>query len=156
RLLADHDLGAAPLQRQCGGEAADAAADDADARCPGHARALPSLQVASSMAKSVARSKRAGADRPAAPDRHAGEAADPGLRFGSHHTMRAPQQENSMPSRRMRIAFALALALAPIPQASAQQKSIVVSSTTSTTDSGLFGHILPLFKQKTGIDVKVL
>jgi tungstate transport system substrate-binding protein len=38
----------------------------------------------------------------------------------------------------------------------AQDKSIVVSSTTSTTDSGLFNHILPLFKNKTGIDVKVV
>jgi tungstate transport system substrate-binding protein len=38
----------------------------------------------------------------------------------------------------------------------AQDKSIVVASTTSTQDSGLFGHILPLFKQKTGIDVKVV
>jgi tungstate transport system substrate-binding protein len=39
---------------------------------------------------------------------------------------------------------------------SAQEKSIVVASTTSTQDSGLFGHLLPLFKQKTGIDVKVI
>ncbi|HYC16579.1 MAG TPA: extracellular solute-binding protein [Pseudolabrys sp.] len=38
----------------------------------------------------------------------------------------------------------------------AQDKSIVVSSTTSTQDSGLFSYILPLFKQKTGIDVKVV
>jgi len=38
----------------------------------------------------------------------------------------------------------------------AQDKSIVVSSTTSTQDSGLFGYILPLFKEKTGIDVKVI
>jgi tungstate transport system substrate-binding protein len=38
----------------------------------------------------------------------------------------------------------------------AQDKSIVVSSTTSTQDSGLFGYILPLFKQKTGIEVKVV
>ncbi len=38
----------------------------------------------------------------------------------------------------------------------AQGKSIVVASTTSTQDSGLFGHILPLFKAKTGIDVKVV
>ena len=35
-------------------------------------------------------------------------------------------------------------------------KSIVVASTTSTRDSGLFAHILPLFKQKTGISVKVI
>lgn len=39
---------------------------------------------------------------------------------------------------------------------SAQDKSIVVASTTSTQDSGLFGYILPLFKAKTGIDVKVI
>src|SRR3982750_2196670 len=38
----------------------------------------------------------------------------------------------------------------------AQDKSIVMASTTSTQDSGLFGHILPLFKSKTGIDVKVV
>ncbi len=40
--------------------------------------------------------------------------------------------------------------------AAAQDKSIVVASTTSTQDSGLFGHILPMFKAKTGIDVKVV
>ena len=39
---------------------------------------------------------------------------------------------------------------------SAQDKSIVVASTTSTQDSGLFGHILPMFKAKTDIDVKVI
>src|SRR6516165_7252355 len=37
-----------------------------------------------------------------------------------------------------------------------QDRSIVIASTTSTEDSGLFGHILPLFKEKTGIDVKVI
>jgi tungstate transport system substrate-binding protein len=41
-------------------------------------------------------------------------------------------------------------------QAIAQDKSIVVASTTSTQDSGLFGYLLPIFKQKTGIDVKVV
>lgn len=40
--------------------------------------------------------------------------------------------------------------------AGAQEKSIVVASTTSTQDSGLFGYLLPIFKQKTGIDVKVV
>jgi tungstate transport system substrate-binding protein len=40
--------------------------------------------------------------------------------------------------------------------AEAQEKSIVVASTTSTQDSGLFGHILPKFKARTGIDVKVV
>lgn len=38
----------------------------------------------------------------------------------------------------------------------AAEPSIVVASTTSTQDSGLFGHILPLFRAKTGIDVKVV
>jgi tungstate transport system substrate-binding protein len=37
-----------------------------------------------------------------------------------------------------------------------QDRSIIVASTTSTEDSGLFGYILPLFKAKTGIDVKVV
>jgi tungstate transport system substrate-binding protein len=41
-------------------------------------------------------------------------------------------------------------------QGKSHDKSIVVSSTTSTGDSGLFGHILPLFKAKTGIEVKVV
>jgi len=36
-----------------------------------------------------------------------------------------------------------------------QDKSIVLASTTSPQNSGLFGHILPMFKAKTGIDVKV-
>ena len=38
----------------------------------------------------------------------------------------------------------------------AQEKSIVVSSTTSTEQSGLFEYILPIFKMKTGITVKVV
>ena len=54
------------------------------------------------------------------------------------------------------LSFVIAFALAQISLASAQDKSIVVASTTSTQDSGLFGHILPLFKAKTGIDVKVV
>jgi tungstate transport system substrate-binding protein len=43
-----------------------------------------------------------------------------------------------------------------IVAAGAEDRSIVVASTTSTQDSGLFEHILPLFKAKTGIEVKVL
>ena len=37
-----------------------------------------------------------------------------------------------------------------------QEKSIIVSSTTSTEQSGLFEYILPIFKMKTGITVKVV
>ena len=61
-----------------------------------------------------------------------------------------------MQTRRRLTAWVAAAMLAAISGAAAQDKSIVVSSTTSTTDSGLFGHILPLFKAKTGIDVKVV
>ncbi|MDI1262732.1 MAG: extracellular solute-binding protein [bacterium] len=57
-------------------------------------------------------------------------------------------------TRRLLIAAAASLALSG--NASAQEKSIVVASTTSTQDSGLFGFILPMFKAKTGIDVKVV
>jgi tungstate transport system substrate-binding protein len=38
----------------------------------------------------------------------------------------------------------------------AQEKFIVVASTTSTEQSGLFGHILPAFQKKTGIQVRVV
>jgi tungstate transport system substrate-binding protein len=50
----------------------------------------------------------------------------------------------------------LTIAVSLSLSALAQDKSIVVASTTSTQDSGLFGYLLPLVKQKTGIEVKVL
>src|SRR6476659_1605658 len=59
-----------------------------------------------------------------------------------------------MLTRRLIIVLAAVAAFAT--PSVAQDKSIVVSSTTSTQDSGLFGHILPLFKAKTGIDVRVV
>jgi tungstate transport system substrate-binding protein len=59
-----------------------------------------------------------------------------------------------MLTRRLVIAAAAGLAFGSC--AYAQDKSIVVASTTSTQDSGLFGHILPMFKARTGIDVKVV
>jgi tungstate transport system substrate-binding protein len=39
---------------------------------------------------------------------------------------------------------------------SAQAQSIVVASTTSTEQSGLFAYLLPAFKQASGLDVKVV
>src|SRR5215467_6300600 len=60
-----------------------------------------------------------------------------------------------MPIRPLTILGALVVLLALSP-ARAQEKSIVVASTTSPQDSGLFGHILPIFKAKTGIDVRVM
>jgi tungstate transport system substrate-binding protein len=50
-------------------------------------------------------------------------------------------------------AYALLLLASPAP---AQTQSIVVASTTSTQDSGLFGHILPLFKAAIGTEVRVV
>ena len=38
----------------------------------------------------------------------------------------------------------------------AQERSIVVASTTSTQDSGLFEYLLPLYRQQTGVVVKVI
>jgi tungstate transport system substrate-binding protein len=59
-------------------------------------------------------------------------------------------------NRRSLFALALAAAAACVLPARAQDKSIVVASTTSTEQSGLFGHILPMFTKKTGIAVKVV
>src|SRR5262245_24835390 len=54
--------------------------------------------------------------------------------------------------RRLLLLATLAVAL----PAGAQEKFIVVASTTSTEQSGLFGHILPVFQKKTGIQVRVV
>jgi tungstate transport system substrate-binding protein len=57
------------------------------------------------------------------------------------------------------LSFAFAILLGTIAHfvpASAEDRSIVVASTTSTQDSGLFGYLLPIFKAKTGIEVKVI
>ncbi len=51
---------------------------------------------------------------------------------------------------------ALLCTLLASPLAWAQSPSIVVSSTTSTEQSGLFAHLLPTFKKASGIDVKVV
>jgi tungstate transport system substrate-binding protein len=40
--------------------------------------------------------------------------------------------------------------------AMAQERSITVASTTSTEQSGLFGHILPIFTREAGIAVRVV
>src|SRR6476469_8223721 len=58
-------------------------------------------------------------------------------------------------NRRIVIAAALAAFVAATP-VQAQDKSIVVASTTSTQDSGLFDYLLPLYIQETGVTVKVV
>ena len=48
-------------------------------------------------------------------------------------------------------------AIGPVQaQAQAPASAIVMASTTSTEQSGLFGHLLPAFKLATGIDVRVV
>jgi tungstate transport system substrate-binding protein len=54
-----------------------------------------------------------------------------------------------------RILLALLFALAG-GCAQAQERFIVVASTTSTEQSGLFGAVLPLFEKETGIKVRVV
>jgi tungstate transport system substrate-binding protein len=53
------------------------------------------------------------------------------------------------------LAFLLALALLQRPAAGGEE-FITVASTTSTEQSGLFGHLLPLFTGRTGIAVRVV
>jgi tungstate transport system substrate-binding protein len=54
--------------------------------------------------------------------------------------------------RRLLLLAALAAALPAL----AQDKFIVVASTTSTEQSGLFGYLLPIFQKKAGIQVRVV
>jgi tungstate transport system substrate-binding protein len=55
-----------------------------------------------------------------------------------------------------RFVAAALVALATALPAMAQERFITLSSTTSTEQSGLFGHLLPAFKAATGIDVRVV
>lgn len=54
-------------------------------------------------------------------------------------------------TRRLFVCAVLALSAAGV-----QAQSIVMSSTTSTEQSGLFAHLLPAFKKASGLDVKVV
>jgi tungstate transport system substrate-binding protein len=53
-------------------------------------------------------------------------------------------------------ALTLGVAIAATTPAQAEDKSIIVQSTTSTQNSGLFDHILPMFEKATGIKVNVV
>jgi tungstate transport system substrate-binding protein len=55
-----------------------------------------------------------------------------------------------------RIFLALVCLMAAGTSAAAQERFITVASTTSTEQSGLFGYLLPLFAQRTGISVRVV
>lgn len=55
-----------------------------------------------------------------------------------------------------RLTLVAALGTALLASAGAMAQSIVVASTTSTEQSGLFSYLLPEFKKVSGIDVKVV
>jgi tungstate transport system substrate-binding protein len=54
---------------------------------------------------------------------------------------------------KLKLLFTMALCIA---YGAAGAESITLASTTSTEQSGLFAHLLPLFKQASGVDVKVV
>ena len=66
-----------------------------------------------------------------------------------------PSADPEPSARRLSPFFFLAASLLGF-SAPAQEKFIVMASTTSTEQSGLFAHLLPAFKQATGIDVRVV
>jgi tungstate transport system substrate-binding protein len=59
-------------------------------------------------------------------------------------------------NRRVILVALIAAAAALAAPAQGQEKFIIVASTTSTEQSGLFGFILPIFQKSTGIAVRVV
>ena len=66
------------------------------------------------------------------------------------------QFKNIKPFRPLPHVLCALAAILLIAPATVQAQSIVVASTTSTEQSGLFAHLLPEFKKSTGLDVKVV
>ena len=58
-----------------------------------------------------------------------------------------------MPARLLTAALALLCLAAP---AAAQSKVVILSTTTSTQDSGLLDVLVPMFEQQTGYTVKTI
>ncbi|TMJ15584.1 MAG: tungsten ABC transporter substrate-binding protein [Alphaproteobacteria bacterium] len=73
-----------------------------------------------------------------------------GMRAQARDAVRA----TDVKSRRFWFAAVAALLISGV--AFAQDRSIVVASTTSTEQSGLFGFLLPKFTERTGIQIKVV
>jgi tungstate transport system substrate-binding protein len=63
---------------------------------------------------------------------------------------------SAMKLRALIPAFAVTLLIVLAPLARAEDRFILLQSTTSPRDSGLYNHLLPMFKAKTGIDVRVV
>src|SRR5215218_10178151 len=58
--------------------------------------------------------------------------------------------------RRVMIARRIVVAAALLGALRAQERFITLASTTSTEQSGLFRHLIPIFREDTGIDVRVV
>jgi len=63
---------------------------------------------------------------------------------------------NSCRTKTGRLGLLLGVALVAMSAVAAEDRSIVVASTTSTQDSGLFGYLLPRVQARTGITAKVV
>ena len=61
-----------------------------------------------------------------------------------------------MKASRAKALLAIGLAASLFASAAARAESIIVQSTTSTANSGLYDYLLPKFTKKTGIVVKVV
>ncbi|MGY3647230.1 tungstate transport system substrate-binding protein [Bradyrhizobium sp. LM4.3] len=62
-----------------------------------------------------------------------------------------------MAVRRLSVALALLCGLAAgVAASSAEDRAIVLATTTATQESGLLDYLLPIFREKTGIDVTVI
>jgi tungstate transport system substrate-binding protein len=77
-------------------------------------------------------------------------------RCGVKSTTTLGGPNNITMKRAVQIVTLLVTALLGSAAAHAEERFITLSSTTSTQDSGLFGHILPLFKAASGLDVHVV
>jgi tungstate transport system substrate-binding protein len=62
----------------------------------------------------------------------------------------------NLPFKHLASVFVASIAINSIVNLNASAQSIVVASTTSTEQSGLFSYLLPEFKKASGIDVKVV
>lgn len=62
-----------------------------------------------------------------------------------------------MAVRRLSVALALLCGLvAGVAASSAEDRAIVLATTTATQESGLLDYLLPMFREKTGIEVTVI
>jgi len=69
--------------------------------------------------------------------------------------MKASRDRRTLGALLIRWSMTIWLVALP-PMVSAQDRAIVMASTTSTEQSGLFAHLLPAFKKATGIEVRVV